>query len=311
MRETQNIIAWETRKFYYTHLYASSLVPTLEQAETYAQAALNKAQELYDAGTGEVAQSDLSRLKFSLAQVHRFQVLAINGASVALVALKHTMGLASNANLKVADTALSPITEEPRRELSAYIADAANNRPEWQQLAHGKAATKALGVAEIKANLPVLAIAGQFGADWAPTRDNAENPYWNDQYNRLTGGLALALIFDINPWMAQAKADTAEAQFEQLEALERFASTGIPLQVLNAWVDLEEARRIVDIAGDAIQATRKWTTFAANAYDTGTGEPRDLLEGLAAMLESRRMYYDALRDFYLAKAELLYSTGTH
>ncbi len=168
-----------------------------------------------------------------------------------------------------------------------------------------------MSITEIKANLPVLAIAGQFGADWAPTRDNAENPYWSDQYNRLTGGLALALIFDINPWMARARADTADAQFEQLEALERFASTGIPLQVLNAWVQLEQARRIVDIAGDAIQATRKWTTFSANAYDTGTGEPRDLLEGLAALLESRRMYYDALRDFYMAKAELQYATGTH
>lgn len=312
LRETQNVIAWETRKLYYTHLYARSLIPTLEQGHQYVGQALERAQELYDTGTGEVAQSDLSRLRFSIAQVERFTLVAKNGADIALVALKHTMGMAANANLRLADDHLQPLPDDaPTRELATYIAEAAANRPEWQQLAHGKSALHALSVAEIKANLPILAIAGQFNADWAPTRDNTTNPYWSDNYNRIVGGLALALAFDLNPWAAQAKQQTASAQYEQLDALERFASTGIPLQVQNAWTNLEQARAIVTIANNGIQATRKWVTFAANAYDTGTGEPRDLLEGLAALIESRRMMYDSLRDYYLARAELLYSTGTH
>lgn len=311
LRETQNVVAWEVRKLYYTHLYAKSLLPTLDQAQGYVEAALTRAQELYDTGEGEVAQSDLSRLRFSLAQVRRFLVMAQNGQAIALVALKHTMGMAATANLELADDRLPAIPEDPPRDLANYIAEAAANRPEWQQLAHGKAAARSLSVAEIKANLPVLAIAGQFEADWAPTRDNASNPYWNDPYNRVAGGLALALVFDLNPWAAQAKADTADATYEQLDALERFASTGIPLQVQNAYMGLTQAKQIFDYAGEAIQATRKWVTFSANAYDTGTGEPRDLLEGLAALVESRRMMYDALRDYYLARAELLYTTGVH
>ena len=311
LREAQNTVAWEVRKLYYTHLYARSLIPTLEQALGYVEQALKRAQELYDTGEGEVSQSDLSRLRFSLAQVRRFLVTARNAQAVALVALKHTMGMAATANLDLAEDKLPPIPEEPNRELASYIADAAANRPEWQQLAHGKAAAKSLSVAEIKANLPVLAIAGQFEADWAPTRDNARNPYWNDPYNRVAGGLALALLFDLNPWAAQAKSDAAEATYEQLDALERFASTGIPLQVQMAYTDLKQAREIFEQSTEAIQATRKWVTFSANAYDTGTGEPRDLLEGLAALVESRRMMYDALRDYYLARAGLLYATGSH
>ncbi len=311
LRETENTVALEVRKLYYTHLYARSLIPTLEQAQGYVEQALTRAQELYDTGEGEVSQSDLSRLRFSAVQVRRFLLLARNGQALALVALKHTMGMAATANLELVDDKLPPIPDEPPRDLAQYIADAAANRPEWQQLAHGKKAAKSLSVAEIKANLPVLAIAGQFQADWAPTRQNARNPYWNDQYNRVAGGLALALLFDLNPWAAQAKSDAAEATYEQLDALERFASTGIPLQVQQAFIDLAQAREIFSSANEAIQATRKWVTFSANAYDTGTGEPRDLLEGLAALVESRRMMYDALRDYYLARASLLYATGSH
>ena len=311
LRETQNVIAWEVRKLYYTHLYARSLMPTLDQGRKYVSEALDKATEMYNTGAGEVAQSDLSRLRFSIAQIDRFTVMAKAGVDISLVALKHTMGMAATANLRLAQDHLEPLPDDPPGELSTYIAQAAANRPEWQQLAHGKTAAHSLSVAEIKANLPILAIAGQLNADWAPTRENATNPYWNDTYNRLVGGLALALVFDLNPWQAAAKKQTALAQYEQLDALERFASTGIPLQVQNAYVNLQQSRDIVNIASDGIQATRKWVTFAANAYDTGTGEPRDLLEGLAALIESRRMMYDALRDYYLARAELLYSTGTH
>ncbi len=93
-------------------------------------------------------------------------------------------------------------------------------------------------------------------------------------------------------------------------AFERFASTGIPLQVRNAWVNLQQARALVGIADGSVRAVRMWVTFAASAYDTGTGEPRRLLlEGLGAMVESRRTMFESLRDYYLARAELIYVTG--
>ena len=311
LRETQNIIAWETRKLYFTYLHARSLAPTLADAHARISAALGRAEGVYASGNGDVGQADLSRLRFALAQVERLSATANAQATLALAALKHTMGIAAAGDLKLADDHLVPASDAPMRDLASYIADAAKNRPEWQQIAHGKRAARSLSEAEIKANLPVIAVAGAVNMSWTPSRANATNPYIYDPYNSLTGNVALAVFFDLNPWLAAAKQRTALAQHEQIEALDLFASTGIPLQVRSAWVNLEQAQRIAALASDSMRDMRTWVVLSANADATGVGEPRDLVESLASLIESRSMMYDALRDYYLASAELTYATGEH
>jgi hypothetical protein len=49
--------------------------------------------------------------------------------------------------------------------------------------------------------------------------------------------------------------------------------------------------------------------FAGAAYASGTGETKDLLEGLAAYMQAKKSYYDDLLAVHVARAELLYATG--
>lgn len=309
LRETENTVAFEVRRLFFQHMYALSILPTLDDAAETIGKAQERAQELYEQATGEVTQADLSKLRYGELEVRRYHVLAIEGAAIALAALKHTMGLAADADLQLAADKLPPLSDEPLPELATLLVEAAEKRPEWAQVDHGKKAAAALADSERMASLPVLFLAGQLRVDWAPTRDNPTNPYHYDPYNGIVGGIALGVQFSLDIARASARADQALATLEQVEALGRFAATGIPLQVRKAYREVEQARQLVEITSEAVKATRKWMTFSASAYNTGTGEARDVLEGLATFVAARRNQLEALRDYHLAQAQLLLAVG--
>ena len=96
--------------------------------------------------------------------------------------------------------------------------------------------------------------------------------------------MALGLNFDLDPAKAGAKAQQARALQTQVEGLERFARTGIPMEVRKAHDEAVQSKRIAAVAEQGSTAARKWMIFAGAAFATGTGEAKDLLEGLAAYL---------------------------
>jgi hypothetical protein len=51
------------------------------------------------------------------------------------------------------------------------------------------------------------------------------------------GGIALGILFDIDPWKASARAAQARGLQTQVEGLEKFAGTGIPMEVRKAHDD--------------------------------------------------------------------------
>jgi len=70
--------------------------------------------------------------------------------------------------------------------------------------------------AERLANAPVVVLAGQLSAAWTPSCDNSFNPYYRDDFNILTGGVALALRWNFDPAKARAKTAAAVARRAQV-----------------------------------------------------------------------------------------------
>jgi outer membrane protein len=310
LRQTRNAVALEVRKLYYLHLFALDLLPTLGEASHILDQAITEARKLYDAGTGEVSQVDLMKLENAAVEARKYQVQLTCGASLSLAALAQTMGLESTEALQLAGTALPPLPDaSSEQDLASLLDKASHQRPEWEQLDFGQVATRAAEQVERKADLPVVFLAAQLEADWTPVRSDVTNPYQYDPYNKVVGGLALGLQYDLNPWSTRARGDAARATGEQVAALRRFASSGIPLQVAKAYADLGQARQLVDLSREGTKLTRKWVGSARTARETGTGDVRDLLEGLAAYLQARASLSTAIRDYHLARAELAYAVG--
>jgi outer membrane protein len=309
VREAELVLVLEIKKLYYARLFALSMTPALDSAAGTVREALEKGQESFDAGTGEVTQVDLMKLTYARSEVAKYQYEAQYGAALALSALKHTMGMRDDELLELADERLPDLSDADGASLPELFREAADKRPEWQQLTHGKRAAQSLADSERLAVAPVLFAAGQLTFDWTPMRQDQANPYVYDIYNQIMGGVAIGLMFNLDPALAVAKTKGAEALLAELEALGRFAETGIPLRVRKAAGDVQRCRREVELSDDGVRATKKWMTFAAAQYLTGTGEARDLLEGLVAFLSAKRAFSQALHDYHVSRAELDFAVG--
>ncbi len=308
-REAKNIVALEVRKFYYLHLYTQSMKPSLANANEVLTEAQEKAQEMYDAGSGDVTQVDLMKIAYGRSELGKVRIRLEEGSKLSMLALKHTMGWPANRELILAEKRLARKIKDTEPDLAKMMQAAAENRPEWAQITHGERAALALEDAEKLANAPVVFLAGQFRAGWTPMRTDANSPYDFDRYNDIFAGFGLGLQFDLDPWATAAKAERARGIYDEVRALHRFAATGIPLQVSKAHADMRQARVIHKLSREGVKATRKWMTFAASAFMTGAGEAKDVLEGLAAYLGAKNGQYESMRDYMSAKAEMTFAIG--
>jgi len=302
-------VAIEVARYYYLHLYAKGVQPTLESIRKTIDEAQAKAQSMFDAHSGGITSVDLMKLKVGATELEKFRVQAEIGAGLALVALKHTMGMAAEEPLAlIADGLPADDGAEPA-PLEDLVKLALDRRPETAQLRHGKKAAEELERMEGKGDLPVLALVGQLTAAWSPVRADATNPYVYDPYNEKTAGVGLAIKFDLDPWRTHARADGARGVEAQVDGLTRYAATGIPAEVHQARDEVLQARRLVALSQESSSAARRWMIFATNAYGTGTGETRDVLEGVNAYAQARKGYFDALLALHVARANLDLATG--
>lgn len=310
VRETRNILALEIRRLHTLHLYARSLLPSLQLARKTVGEAFDKAQTLFAEGTGKVTQVELDRLRYGQLEVERLALQVENGAELSLQALRQAMDMPDEATLTLALERLPSLDDVPGvPEPATLLRLASHMRPEWQQIDHGLQATEALAKAEARANAPIVAVAGQLELGWAPNRDDDPNPYHNDPYNIVAGGVGLGFLWNLDPMAAKARVEAAKATSAEIQAQARFAKTGIALQVRKAHQDFARQQATAKLTGEQIKAAQRWLAFAAANYTTGTGEARDVLDGLVAFLQAKRNHYEGLRDLVVARAEVLFAVG--
>ena len=87
------------------------------------------------------------------------------------------------------------------------------------------------------------------------------------------------------------------------------AKTGLPLQVFKARQELLQHIALSGVAKKQVKHTRKWMTFSAAAHVAGTGEAKDVLEGVGAFLLAKKNYYDHLLGAWQARAALELAVG--
>ncbi len=307
-REQEHAVRAEVRRLYGLRLYARSMIPNLENGRDVLKKAIDKAEEMFAAQTGEVTVADRMKLAYGAGEIARFLRLAHDGEELATLALKQAMGLPLEASIRLADDLLTVPADLPGK-LQELVARARDHRPEAAQIAHGRRATSAWREAEEKAYLPSLFAAAVGRADYSPVRPSTSSAVAYNLYNDWYVGAAAGLKFDLEPAKASARAAEAAAKGRWVEAQAALAETGIPLQVKKAFQELERNRDLTVVAEEQVKSTRKWMTFSAAGYSGGTAEAKDVLEGVGAYLLSKKNYYDHVLGIWQALADLEQFTG--
>lgn len=310
VREQTLQVLQEVRQRYTQWLLAGAFVARLDKGLGIVGDASGVADERYAEGTGEVTQVDRMRLAYADAELRRLKRVAEAGQAAARLALQHLVGHAEGMGVfDLEEVALPRRPANDVASLEAYTDLAQSCRPEVRQLALGEKAASSAERAERRSMAPVLFAAARFQADWSPTRDHLDNPYHYDPYNGSSAGAAVGLRFDLDPAKSKAKARQAEARALEVDALGREAATGIPVQVRLAHADVRLQGDVLGHAADAAKATAKWVASAATGFGAGTGEAKELLEGVAADLQAQRAYLEARAALQMARARLDWAAG--
>lgn len=301
-------VLYDVKKYYNSLLLARRLSRTVEDVIKVLDEAIEKADKLYQEGTGEVKKSDLEMLKVYMAEVEKNQHEAEKSIVMARLALMQKMGMEEDPDFDITDTQLRKEAGE-LAPVETYIVRAFDTRPEWSMLQNGIKARELLVDAEKADHYPLIFLAGEAAYDNSSVRKDQKNPWLYDPYNGFTGGVAVGAKFDLTPAVWKARMSSKLADVNKLREKEKFARKGIALQVKNAWQNAKEAKDNIDSAKRGLDAAQRWVMAAGLVYGIGTGEARDALEGLAAKAKSEKDYYQAIFDYNMARADLAKSCG--
>lgn len=302
-------VIYDIKKYYNGLLMARRLRRTVTDAMDVLNSAIEKADKLYEEGTGEVKETDRQTLKVYLAEAEKNLHLADKSIIMARLALMQKMGMAEDPAFDIADKQLKPDPGE-LAPVETYVKKAFENRPEWSMVHNGIKARQLLVDAEEADRYPVLFLGGEVEYDESPVRQNQSGSPWAyDPYNQFTGGVAVGAKFDFAPRTLSAKAAALKTEVAKLKEKEKFARDGIELQVKNAWHNAQEAKDNIDSARRGLDAAERWVIGAGLVYGIGTGEAKDALEGLGAKAKCEKDYYQAIYDYNMALADLAKACG--
>jgi len=306
--QRSNEIVVKVREYYYGLLFAREMKELILEVQDTLTKARQKAQNLLDQESNNIDEMDLFKLDAFTGEVLKYLEEAQKGENLALSALKTRLGLSQNTNLQITTGRLTlPNADVPN--LDFFINKAREKRPEFHQIEAGLKARSAL-VEAAKANYyPDIFIGGMVSWAYTDNRDRINNPYIDDKFNHINGGVALGARWKLDFGITGAKVSGEQAQYNRLVSTKEFADQNIPLQVKKFYLELREAENTAEASKISYTNAKKWAVTALANFDFGIGPSRDIFEALQSYARMRAAYFQSIYNYHIALANLNYATS--
>lgn len=307
LHESQiNKVVFEFKQLYMQCILLHRLRGVLDDANDKMKTVLAHAEKLYKKGTGEVQRKDLTRLRLFALELQRFNAEWQASKKTAALALGHFLG--ERESLLVLEQDF-PRIEESTRALEQLIAEAHLTNPDLKAVAEGMQARHHQLQMEKGGNLPVLFVAGRADMNYTKMRDYQQSTYAFDPFNRNLFAVVFGAKWDLDFGNTRAKVQKAEAELEKMRAKQGEAETGIPLKIAMAMWEFEKQKVQMEIAQNKFKEANKWSLSEMTAYTAGTGNAKDLIEALGAMLVTEKEMAESEFNLCIAAARLAMEVG--
>jgi len=303
-----NEIALKVHEYYYGLLLAREMKELVLEVQESLSKAREKAQKLLDQGSDSVEELDLYKLDAFSGEVSKYLEEAMKGEKLALAALKTRLGLPIDSPLEISIQRLVMI-EQTIPAFEKFVDKARAKRPEFRQISEGIKARSALVEASRANYYPDIFLGGLFSWAYAEDRDRIRNPYINDQFKHVNGGVALGLRWKLDFGITSAKVSAERAQHNRLLSTKELADANIPLQIKKYYLELKEAENSAAATKIAYTNSKKWAVTALANFDFGVGPAKEIFEALQAYARMRAAYFQSLYNHRMAWANLDYATG--
>jgi outer membrane protein TolC len=282
---------------YYAAVLAQENQRVSEQSLATAEADLQRAVTLREAGMA--TDADALSLRVARAEAQERLIRAENDLANAHARLNDLLGepLAAQYSLSSPLRPAAPV----HSELAEFERQSLAERPEALQA--GLAITQAEAGESIAraAFLPEIKVQGAFAA--------------NRQGFAARGGTDWMTGATLHWNLFRGSADRArlsEARFLKVQREQelRRVSSGLQLQVRQAYLSLQAANRRMDVGEAAIAQAEEDHRITANRYEAGLANATELLRSQTALSEARTRYLAAVFDQRVNTVRLARAAGT-
>lgn len=248
---------------------------------------------------------DLLKLQTYGSELDIREAEASRYVTVALAGLRFYAGV---ADLDIPDEPIRP----PKHQLghvTRYLQAAGLYRPEMAMVKAGLTARQAQVQLARAGLFPDIGIGVQVGFSAAPQIADQINPYITDpgNYFRYSAALVFQWKLDLLPQVARIR--FAEAQLDEIRAQQRFALGGVAAEIEQAYAEVIDWKKRVDIYARAVQTAKRWLVMVQQGIDVGTIAEKELLDPAKAYALNRFNQLNAIMELDLAMSRLAKATG--
>ena len=294
-------IVLETARAYWALVTARETARVLAESLVAYEAHLVDARHRHEVGL--VARNEVLAVQVERDRAELARVRAANEADVAEANLRRLVGTPPSVRIETVEPlgdgrALEP--PPPAEDLAALAGEAFARRPERAALRERIAAGDARVRAERAARRPQVSVSGGFDYANPNRRILPPSAEWQDSWDV---GLSLSwAVFDGGRGAAAARRAAArtDALRQQAEDVDRL----IRLEVTQRHLDLDAARRAVEVAARNLEAARENSRVAGERYAAGVLPSSERLDAEVLALRAALDHTEALAQLRLARAAL-------
>lgn len=297
----------KTKELYWSLALVRDLRILASEIKDELQKAIKRTEEDLKKDIPSADELTLYKLKTYMGEVKRNINEIDKNEAIIIEALKFMTGLPRNTKLEIVTEPLK--YEEKHINPEELISKAFVLRPEMVQIKEGLKAKQALLDAE-KSNLyPQIFFLLKGSVAGATNRDRIHNPYIYDPLNDAMLAAVFGMKLNIDFGIMKGKIKEAEIEYQKVLEKKRVAEEGIPVQIMKAYFEFQEASKTVKDLEEAYQNAKKWFVAADANIDMGIGEMKDLADAVLAYATTKVNYLKALYNQKIAFANLLQASG--
>lgn len=300
---TRDSIRFDVRRAYFGLQLARDALALLDDATEVLAEATEKLEQKVADDQGDPI--DVLKLKTYSAEIGARRSEARKSERVALAGLRFYTG---DDTLRIPD---EPLAASTRRlaSLVEYQTAARSYRPDVRMARAGIEAREAQVRLSQSGFFPDLGLALQMGVSAAPEVANQINPFVSSDANYFHYGAALVFQWKLDVVPQWARLKQAQAQLDEVQALDRKALTGVGAEVEEAYAEVIDWQSRLETYRTAVKYAKRWLATVQQAIDVGTLEDKEIIDPARAYAEQRYNVLRASMELDLAWSKLAKVTG--
>ena len=295
LQATEEHVALQTKKAFYTVLLARELVRANHEGLDVVRANLDNLRAQFRNGTA--AEFDLLRAEVQVANTEPLSIAAENALQLSMNNLKNVLALPLDQEIDVqGDLAYQDIQPEL---LEARRREALSTNAGIAQLALQESLLEKNISVERAGHYPTLDLTGAYM--WQ-SQDNSfifKDYLWANSFNV---GLKLSIpIFD--GFRASSRTEQAIIDHQKIVTTRQKAEEGLRLQIQSLELRMAEARKRIDGQVKSLGQAQKAVQIAQTRFKSGVGTQLELMDTQVAMTRTQTNYAQGIYDYLVARAE--------